>query len=122
MEQKEIIDIKDYKDFGTWHTNLPFITIGNTRLIVKGMITGCGIAQLHGVANLSANINPDEFREKFQDIRDNGVGAVICTLGQSYYASEDKLLNLGFEKLSEYSNYRHGQDGNYKQRLYIYKL
>jgi hypothetical protein len=43
----------------------------------------------------------------------------MCTLGQQYYKKEDFLLQLGFVKVSEYANYRHGQDGNYKQRMYL---
>src|SRR6187399_389811 len=88
---------------------------------VCGMNTGCGLAQIHGVVNLCL-LNPIEAREILKkiadDYRNDGAGAILATLGDSYYARyEQKLLNLGFKFLREYNNYRHGLGAT--QRLYI---
>lgn len=100
---------------GFWHPASTFKYVE-----VAGTITGCGLAQLSGVATLTEEVL-DEIKEQYQA---DGVGAIICTLGQAYYDEEPKLLKLGFELLKEYHNYRHeDMDGEtYLQRLYILTL
>ncbi len=120
-DTKEEKPLNQYKDIGSWHTG-SVIPFGISSLTVRGMITGCGIAQCVGVANIDPDKTKEELLTAFKPLKDDGVGAIVCTLGQNYYTHEPKLLKLGFEFLSEYPNYRHGNDGAYKQRLYILKL
>jgi hypothetical protein len=62
---------------------------------------------------------PEEFHERLSTLKANA-GAVICTLGQSFFKQEDKLLSYGFKRIAEYNNWVHGV--GYKQRLYILEL
>jgi hypothetical protein len=121
--------------FGTWHPkrqytfSLPGLPYVRT-LTTVSTITGCGLVQMYGILSLVAGATPEQleyiknvFTTKIlPELKVCGAGAIIVTLGRSYYPNEPTILKLGFEKLSEYSNYRHGQDGKYKQRLYILKF
>lgn len=108
---------------GTWHP-LKTKSIKNTAFTVAGMMTGCGIAQMHGVVQLCDNkgITKEDLLNSLKDIKSDGVGGIIATLGAGYYNREPDLLKLGFELLSEYANYRHGSDGRYQQKCYMLKL
>lgn len=98
----------------------PFVS--HMTLKVCGVITGCGLVQMHGISNISEH-NFELVREKLEtikkDYKKDGAGCIMCTLGQSYYNKEELVLSLGFIMVSEYANYRHGQDGKYKQRMYL---
>lgn len=88
-------------------------------------IMGCGIAQMSGSALMSSN--PKGAKKALQKallkLKTDGVGAIICTLGEVYWNKHEPLvLDCGFTLLKEYSNYRHGKDGKYHQRLYILTL
>ena len=107
------------------------------KLILVGMLTGCGLAQLKGLAGVSKGCDKKEVLEVFEQVktytRKMGVGAIIATLGESFYLNKlhntdlegdenrhNLMIELGFEQISEYHNYIHGSQ--YKQRLYIIKL
>lgn len=121
---------------GTWHkTRFYDVRTGNiindktiqsiySTVYVSGMITGCGIAQLHGIINLNSdlnnassfNISKKIIENIIEDYKEDGAGCIIATLGEDYYKYESLLKALGFDILIEYINYRHGD--NYKQTLY----
>lgn len=118
---KENKPLSEYKDHGSWHGTRD-LHIKGRKLKLAGLITGCGLGQIHGVTQLGDDISKKEFIAALQDFKKDGVGAVLCTLGANHYQYEKTILNLGFEKMAEYSNYRHGDDGYYKQRMYLLKL
>lgn len=118
-ETKITEPLKDFKHIGSWHKKwvIPF---GIGSLHIAGMITGCGIAQCYGVSMIDPNKTKEDLLKALSVIKSDGVGAIVCTLGHNFYSKEPSLLNLGFEKLSEYVNYKHSS--SYMQRLYILKL
>lgn len=99
------------------HTLRMYQAGGYSTVKVCGMMTGCGLVQLYGASVL----NQKTLDDVIKDVRGQGAGAIICTLGQSYFQYEKNVLELGFTLLKEYNNYLHGATGNYKQRLYIYE-
>lgn len=118
--------MNNYEFGGSWHEKQE-IPLNQYSLKFVGMITGCGLGQITGLRYLNIDNNLEitkkEFISKFESIKNDGCGAVLCTLGEDHYSRlEEIILNLGFELISEYNNYRHSKDGNYKQRLYILKL
>lgn len=119
---KERKPLTEYDGNGSWHSRLVIDLPGGYKLTVVGTITGCGLAQVHGIIYLPTTLTKEELVKSLKPIKDNGAGAVLATLGQNYYHLEPRLLELGFVRISEYANYRHGSDGNYKQRLYILTL
>lgn len=98
---------------GSWHPSYY-----SDYLEVHGMSTGCGLAQMSGV---SVYLNADRLKKDIKKVRDvyreNGVGALLVTLGEDYYYKEEMLLEVGFQCVAEYHNLRHG--AHYMQRLYI---
>lgn len=122
IEEKTFTEHED--SYGIWHRNRDFYVKSGGHLSVRGMITGCGIMQVYGVSSLKPEVTKEELKTLFSELKDNGCGAVVCTLGDLYYNPqfqyEQNLLNAGFELLSEYHNYRHGNIA--MQRLYIFKL
>lgn len=96
------------------------------KIIMSGLITGCGAGQLWGCYRL------EDLSFKFKDGREGlkklfikivksymkseKVGCIICTLGESYFNNEVFLLECGFKLVAEYINPSHGAD--YKQRMY----
>ena len=117
----------DSDDDHEWHASKNYSLKSNPyeTIEVKETIMGCGIAQCYGISNFNFD-SEEEVAKLFEEIKKeyrlSGVGAIMATLGEDYYNIEKYLFNLGFERLSEYSNYRHGASGNYKQTLYILKL
>ncbi len=108
---------------GTWHPRKTF-RIGAGSVTVVSTITGCGLCQLYGSSSLSTYTIQEKEKalldvEKMKaEMKTNGCGLIICTLGNGYYASCHKtLLSLGFKEMYEYHNWRHGAEG--KQRIYI---
>lgn len=101
-----------------WHGKT-IISIDDTDLQVCETIMGCGIMQIYGVCGLYSNksLTKEKFLEALQPIKDANCGTIIATLGNNYYYAEDKLLELGFVKISEYPNLKH-RPGD-RQRLYI---
>lgn len=134
MEELVIPQIEYTELSGQWHKtrdytiSYPFTCSDGNNIIAKvtltvvGVITGCGLVQMHGISNISES-NFDLIKDKLEhiksDYKTDGAGCIMCTLGAQYYNKEDLLLKLGFVKVSEYANYRHGQSGHYKQRMYL---
>lgn len=134
MEELVLPEIEFTELSGVWHetrtypikyeiknnSEKPFT--GHMTLKVCGVITGCGLVQMHGISNVS-DYNIELVREKLEiikrDYKTDGAGCIMCTLGAQFYNKHDFLLSLGFIMVSEYANYRHGQDGSYKQRMYL---
>jgi len=111
---------------GSWHNLRSYKMSTGYTLTVVGMITGCGLAQMRGVSTIQQE-NIESVKKLFTEtilptLKACGVGAIICTLGQAYYKKEEIINQLGFEQISEYSNYCHGKSGAYKQRAYILKI
>lgn len=122
IEEKEKNNIETFQHKGSWHGHFKFHK--NIYLNIFGTVTGCGLAQIHGVAEITEN-NFNNVKKEFEDdiipaMKKTGVGAIIATLGQYYYNKEEFLINLGFEKMNEYHNYRHGD--KYMQRIYLLKF
>jgi len=120
VKQKPLLQKPPKEAGGHWHGYKEFNLGAYSKLRISGAITGCGLGQLHGVIYLDNEAFINEFKKAVADFKRDGVGAFICTLGQSHYHREQSLLDLGFERISEYHNYRHGQA--YMQRLYILKV
>lgn len=112
-----------YKGCGIWHDGMT-ILINNTYLIIKGMIVGCGVAQMSGNTSLceDEDITKELLLEKLQPLKKDGVGAIVAVFGQNFLHYHQRMLDLGFEPLKTYNNYRHDKDGDYKQTLYIITL
>ena len=89
--------------------------------------SGCGSVIMRGY-HITGEITEDILRDLekiFQRCKDNGVGMIMTTLGQSFFDGiYDKLLKdiFGMVCVSEYNNYRHNSEGKYKQRLYVKTL
>ena len=118
--------MEKYEFDGSWHPKED-INLNTYNLKFAGMMTGCGLGQITDLKWLALESNlkitKEEFILKFSGIKGDGCGAILCTLGQNHYLElEQIILNLGFELISEYNNYKHSSFGNYKQRLYILKL
>lgn len=113
---------RDYKIEYKIYEGKPHERKTHINISVKGVITGCGLAQLHGISNITdTNFGAvkKEFEKIKQDYKLDGAGCIMCTLGAAYYHKQKYLFELGFVLVSEYANYRHGQDGKYKQRMYL---
>lgn len=90
-----------------------------------GSVTGCGLMIMIGNSNLSsylAYVNEKSlavYKETIADLKVNGVGAILCTIGDTGKTKEhDSLMKmLGFTLLKSYINWRHGPE--HKQYLYI---
>jgi hypothetical protein len=110
---------------GVWHGSASG-QINGALIQICGTITGCGLLQIYGISNMFDNdISKEDFLKQLAVIarssdEEMDAGSIIATLGKNHYHKEEKLLKLGFEKISEYINFRH--DRTYKQRLYILKL
>lgn len=113
---------KDFPHYGMWHgkKTIPIDEYGS--ITVAGCITGCGLAQMSGIVDIGENITAEEFKQKLKSFRTSGCGAIIASLGMHYYDKIEFIESLGFVKIAEYPNYRHGADGLYVQSLYIINL
>ena len=120
---KPLLPYDKYKHYGVWHEGIN-ISINNVYLRIKGMIVGCGIAQMAGNKYLCMNdtITKEMLIEALQPLKKDGVGAIVAVFGDDYEIYHQRMLDLGFEELKTYSNYRHCKQGTYKQTLYIITL
>lgn len=111
-----------------WHVGyLGYYTYPNFGFYLSEMPSGCGCLILSRYFNLIKGI--DESDQNFIDnllenLKSNGVGAVITTVGQDVNSfMVKKFLDLWkFKEVSLYNNYRHSESGRYKQGLYIREL
>ncbi|MFW5889291.1 MAG: hypothetical protein ACOC3V_01905 [bacterium] len=116
------------RNTGTWSITTAHAEI---RFNLAHVPSGCGSVIMSEYSyNLSAD-NQDDinelveyFENLFFNLKDDGVGSVITTIGESSYGFLTKKLFdiLGFKKISEYSNYRHSSTGTYKQYLLMKEL
>ncbi len=89
-----------------------------------GMITGCGIVQMSGVASIDMKYI-EEAKKVFEDIKDelkeesDGAGCIVATLGEEYWGKIEVLEALGFKEAATYANYQHGEDGEYQQKVFV---
>lgn len=138
--KKAPIEIKIPQEFpysdsqyvGVWHQTftVPIVTKSHSHsLRIAGMITGCGIGQCYGLAGLGIFFDDEELtprlmQEALKQVRANGIGAIIGTLGETYYKSNVKFLKvlekIEFKEVAEYNNWAHGT--NYMQKAFILKL
>lgn len=116
LKEKLNIDVTVSK--GGWHTNYE----EKYGLSITDTKSGCGSMIISGYRNTQ----PSKFSAFLEiiipELIENGVGALITTIGQYHPDLMTMVENNGFEKVSEYNNYRHGSNGDYKQYLYIKKL
>jgi hypothetical protein len=114
----------------SWHNRIhyPYETKQAYKytIVVAGVVCGCGLGQMYGIATYAENLRIEpELIKILEDIKtaskSRGIGAIIATLGNNYKHYHEDLLKIGFEHLSEYANYQHGQSGNYRQKLYVLK-
>jgi len=117
-ELKEKADVDVIVTTGRWHTNIR----QKYGFSITDTESGCGSMILSGYKNCA----PKTFSKILEIVKphliEDGVGALITTLGQDFPKLMIMLDENGFEKLIEYPNYRHGCRGDYKQYLYIKKL
>jgi hypothetical protein len=86
---------------------------------------GCGLYQcvnlVHSLKRCTTLTKHEKVINLIKDYCiETGVGAVIVSCGEDWYSTIPKLKRLGFIELSEYHNYRHGD--NYQQKLFILKI
>ena len=121
---KENFHKRTHVDFGVTNaTYLPSLHFPS--LNFYGSVTGCGLMIMTGnshLANYSQYFNKnalDAYKQKIRELKENGVGAVLCTIGDTGKTKEhDSLMEiLGFTLLTSYINWRHGPE--HKQYLYI---
>jgi len=120
---KPLLPYNKYEHSGCWHQGYKF-SINNVYLRIAGMIVGCRIAQMAGNIDLCEDktITKEMLLEKLQPLVVDGVGAVVAVFGDEYKCYHDRMIELGFEPLKTYNNYRHCRHGTYKQTLYILTL
>ena len=90
-----------------------------------GSVTGCGLMIMTGNSMLAHDVSRlnkdslDLYEQLIKDIKESGVGAVLCTIGDTGKTKQhDRLMELlGFTLLTSYINWRHNP--KYKQYLYI---
>lgn len=123
MLEKKPITLGDIEaTLGTWNPKEVFSHNG-ARITIAGLITGCGIQQLHGVSSITS-YSFKSYKELFQELKNQYLkkwnarikgedvsgykthsAVYICTLGFSYWAACDPyLIKLGFKQLAEYDN------------------
>jgi hypothetical protein len=117
-----------YEGAGTWHGKHRLTVKPGCNITVCGMITGCGLGQIHGLTNLVYNkVTKEELINVLQSsvkngeiFKSGGLGAFIGTLGAFYIKDyEQAVLELGFKKLISYPNYRHNKEGLEFQSCYM---
>lgn len=94
-------------------------------LILSGLITGCGLMQLKGIAYLS-ELEKEDFKKLDKEIikaaKESKVYAIIATLGDPFKKAKIYIQDyLGFKELSTYRNPMHESTlvDRYYQTLYI---
>lgn len=93
-----------------------------TPLVVCGMITGCGVAQMYGVIYMLDSPDADRiFKQVRKDfIKGKGAGGIVCTLGHIYRKKyEPMLFKHGFKLIAEYPNLHHNRNGTEIQAMYM---
>ncbi len=85
---------------------------------ISDNLGGCGVQQLYNWINSVNNENISVILKEIIKTLHDGVGMVMCQLGQDYFHTEMEkaLTNEGFI-YTEYNNWQHGS--NYKQRMYM---
>lgn len=113
------------KETTNWH---PEITVrnGTANFQFKGTPMGCGLVTFSNFT-LIVHYNEEQIKELADYIKkhifsyylSNGVGAIICTLGDNYQNKPFLLFLelLKFKEVSDYKNPRH--IGKYHQKLYL---
>lgn len=98
-------------------------------LYAKGMITGCGIMQIHGLKDVLSPRFKDDLDKLKAELEINAVGekwpsplpckTLIGTLGTMYGKEYvDKLLEYGFKEIADYENAAH-RNRKDRQKLFI---
>lgn len=117
LEEEEYLEEVEYDDEEehSWHP--PFaVNLDNfRRLDFKEVPTGCGIMTVRGVACVPEDVLKKGLLQAKPILLETDVGIIFATLGQSYYSSESTLRKVGFVRLLEYPNLRHGSA---TQRMY----
>lgn len=93
---------------------------------ITPIVSGCGSVHLSGYCLFgeATDIIRKDLNEVFNKIKGNGVGNITTTLGEGLTGWEfNKNVNIlekifGMTSVLEYNNYRHDNNGKYKQRLY----
>ena len=101
--------------------------------VISKMASGCGsivASQFYSTFNFFQNEDffksnnfktlENNFLKFLEYCKEDGIGAILTTWGQSHYYKAEGYEKFGFKMIHQYTNYRHGQD--YKQRLYILTL
>lgn len=122
---KDIIETKDLST--SWHFEDAYACPYGVQIAFESgayitlstMPSGCGSVLMSAYCyNSWAEKDLPEFNNLCAHLKDTGVGAIFTTIGQSYPSITENLITLfGFVELKEYANYRHGANGNYKQKL-----
>ncbi len=115
---KEKLNIDVTVSEGAWHKNYE----EKYGLSITDTKSGCGSMILSGYKNTQPSRFSAFLEIIIPELIENGVGALITTIGQYHPDLMTMVEDNGFEKVSEYNNYRHGENGNYKQYLYIKRL
>lgn len=112
----------DNYGFVVYHSHVRY-KLENDTFAVSDSIGGCGMQQIYGWARNSSFENSKRLLQNYLEKKDNGVGLIICQLGQMYFNSvfEQALISCGFTESIIYANLQHGSDGDYKQKIYTFK-
>lgn len=110
------------RGFCGWHSHKTFKK-GRQELSVTDSIGGCGMQQFYNWTKITNVQTGTELIKSYLKNKPFGVGLVLCQLGQDYYngSFEKALIECGFKVSEEYSNYQHGEDGRYTQKIYSLK-
>jgi len=116
---------KHKKAFTNWHQHRSYVyndpQRGNQELSISDSVGGCGMQQLYGWTSIYDKEVALKLINFMLDDLHNGVGLIICQLGKEYFKDpfEQALIECGFECQIKYKNWMHGDDGKYKQKVYM---
>ena len=108
-----------HEDGVGYHHRKQNIKIKGVSIVFAGLLTGCGLGQIYGVAYLPQDTSLEDFQPAIKAMEEDYLGGVIATLGDAHYEQEELILSLGFERMAEYRNTSHTRG---TQRLYFLKL
>lgn len=103
-----------------WHLTKDYCVINYKEISVSfaDNPSGCGSVIMF---NCFSYLTKNEFAELIEILKPifkkDGIGAILYSLGQSFYPKEEYLKKIGFVEIAEYNNWRHGRD--YRQKQFI---
>ena len=108
--------------FESWHKHRTYKYRDNLgELSISDSVGGCGMQQLYSWTSIDKyDIALALIDAMLKDLH-HGTGLVICQLGKDYFHEpfEQALIESGFVSKVKYKNWTHGDNGKYKQKVYM---